>query len=43
MGDDEIDRSHVEGVEDGGGCLELWEHLSVNRDGTLPDDNTEDA
>lgn len=30
--DTETDRSHLEGVEDGCGCTEIWEHLSEQRD-----------
>jgi hypothetical protein len=26
------DRSHLDGVEDGCGCAEIWEHLSEERD-----------
>lgn len=30
--DDEQElRQHLEGVEDGCGCTEIWEHLSENR------------
>lgn len=29
---DEIDRSHLEDVEDGCGCAEVWEHLSEQRE-----------
>lgn len=25
----EVDRSHLEGLEDGCGCTEVWEHLSA--------------
>lgn len=25
-------REHLEGVEDGCGCTEIWEHLSENRE-----------
>lgn len=28
----ETDRSHLEDVEDGCGCAEVWEHLSERRD-----------
>lgn len=31
--DNETDRSHLEGVDDGCGCTEIWEHLSEQRDG----------
>jgi hypothetical protein len=32
--DDEtdVDTSHLDGVEDGCGCAEVWEHLSDERD-----------
>jgi hypothetical protein len=30
--DDEVDTSHLDGVEDGCGCAEVWEHLSEQRD-----------
>lgn len=28
----ETDRSHLEGVDDGCGCTEIWEHLSEQRE-----------
>jgi len=28
----EVDTSHLDGVEDGCGCAEVWEHLSDERD-----------
>lgn len=28
----ETDTSHLDGVEDGCGCTEVWEHLSEQRD-----------
>lgn len=31
--DQETDRTHLEGVDDGCGCTEIWEHLSEQRDG----------
>ncbi len=31
MPDDSTHRSHVEDVEDGCGCAEVWEHLSEER------------
>ncbi len=31
MPDDTTDRAHVEDVEDGCGCAEVWEHLSEER------------
>lgn len=30
--DEEADRSHLEDVEDGCGCAEVWEHLSEQRE-----------
>lgn len=30
-GDDEVDTSHLEDVEEGCGCTEVWEHLSEAR------------
>ncbi len=27
-----VDTSHLDGVEDGCGCTEIWEHLSDERD-----------
>lgn len=27
-----VDTSHLEGVEDGCGCTEVWEHLSAGRE-----------
>ncbi|WP_164471725.1 hypothetical protein [Halosimplex salinum] len=29
---EEVDTSHLDGVEDGCGCAEVWEHLSDERD-----------
>ena len=29
---EEIDTSHLDDVEDGCGCTEIWEHLSENRE-----------
>lgn len=31
--DDEIDTSHLDDVDEGSGCAEVWEHLSEARDG----------
>ncbi|MFT4909499.1 MAG: hypothetical protein ACI9TI_000657 [Natronomonas sp.] len=34
-GDDDeeaIDRSHLDDVDDGCGCTEIWEHMSDERD-----------
>lgn len=28
---EDSDRSHLEGVDDGCGCTEIWEHLSEQR------------
>jgi hypothetical protein len=30
--DEEIDTSHLDDVEDGCGCTEIWEHMSDERD-----------
>ena len=30
---DEAETSHLDGVEDGCGCTEIWEHLSESREG----------
>lgn len=32
MSEEPIDRSHLENVEDGCGCTEVWEHLSEGRE-----------
>ena len=29
---DDADRAHLQDVEDGCGCTEIWEHMSENRD-----------
>lgn len=29
--DDEVDRSHLDDVDDGCGCAEVWEYLSETR------------
>ena len=29
---DRVDTSHLDGVEDGCGCAEVWEHLSDGRE-----------
>jgi hypothetical protein len=29
---DEVDTSHLDGIEDGCGCAEVWEHLSEERE-----------
>lgn len=31
--DEETDRAHLAGVDDGCGCTEIWEHLSEQRNG----------
>ncbi len=28
---DERDDAHLEGIEEGAGCTEIWEHLAENR------------
>ncbi|MFT4883431.1 MAG: hypothetical protein ACI8U4_000937 [Natronomonas sp.] len=30
--DEDIDTSHLDDVEDGCGCTEIWEHMSDERD-----------
>jgi len=30
---DDVDTSHLDDVEDGCGCAEVWEHLSEERNG----------
>ena len=30
--DEPVDRGHLDDVEDGCGCTEIWEHLSENRE-----------
>lgn len=30
--DESIDTSHLDNVEDGCGCTEIWEHMSDERD-----------
>ncbi|MBX0288147.1 hypothetical protein EGH22_17595 [Halomicroarcula sp. F28] len=29
---DDTDRAHLQDIEDGCGCTEIWEHMSENRD-----------
>ena len=29
---DDVDTSHLDNVEDGCGCTEIWEHMSDERD-----------
>ena len=31
------DRAHLDGLEPGAGCAEIWEHLSERREGTGSD------
>ena len=33
--DDDVDTSHLEDVDDGCGCTEIWEHMSDERDEEL--------
>jgi|GEM_PF-1006309 len=45
---DDVDTSHLDGVEDGCGCTEIWEHTSereaeVAGDGTAADGAADDA
>lgn len=30
--DEEVDTAHLDDIEDGGGCAEVWEHLSEARE-----------
>ncbi len=30
--EEEVDTSHLEDVDDGCGCTEIWEHMSDERD-----------
>ena len=32
--DEDVDTSHLDAVDDGCGCTEVWEHLSDERDET---------
>ena len=32
-----VDRGHLDDVEDGCGCTEIWEHLSENREEAADD------
>jgi hypothetical protein len=32
MKNDDADRAHLRGVEDGCGCTEIWEHMSDARE-----------
>lgn len=36
---DDADRDHLDGVPDGAGCTELWDHLTGQRDGDSSDDD----
>jgi hypothetical protein len=36
---EEVDTSHLDDVEDGCGCAEVWEHLSEGRDGAAEADD----
>jgi hypothetical protein len=33
MTEEQSDTAHLEDVEDGAGCVEIWEKLSESRDG----------
>lgn len=35
------DDEHLQGVPDGAGCTEIWEHLSKNRDETTEEQEQE--
>ena len=40
---DRVETSHLDGVEDGCGCAEVWEHLSADRDvGADPETGSEE-
>lgn len=36
--DDDVDTSHLDDVDEGSGCAEVWEHLSEARDGGVEND-----
>jgi hypothetical protein len=36
---EEVDRSHLEGIGDGCGCAEVWEHLSEGRAEEEPEES----
>ena len=38
LADEEPATDHLDDVEDGCGCTEIWEHLSENRDEAEADD-----
>ncbi|WP_185977276.1 hypothetical protein [Haloglomus irregulare] len=40
--EEEIDTSHLDDMEDGCGCAEVWEHLSEGRDGDADADAAAD-
>lgn len=35
--EEEIDTSHLDGIQDGCGCTEIWEHLSESREAAAAD------
>lgn len=37
--EEQVDTSHLDDVEDGCGCAEVWEHLSDSRDGAAEADD----
>ena len=37
--EEQVDTSHLDDVEDGCGCAEVWEHLSESRDGAAEADD----
>jgi hypothetical protein len=37
-----VDTSHLDGVADGCGCAEVWEHLSEGREAADDDSNDDD-
>lgn len=36
---EEVATDHLDGMDDGCGCAEVWEHLSENRDGEASADD----
>jgi len=38
MSDTDSEADHLDNVEDGCGCAEVWEHLSAERERTTSDD-----
>jgi hypothetical protein len=36
--EEEVETDHLDDMEDGCGCAEVWEHLSERREGAADDD-----